>query len=434
VYGSHELTPGCGNWGKFMARWSAFLWNPRLQPVPNAAEQASVDKPALYWQPLMQEFVDTPTCKYKILHLVNPSGDDLIAKTTLPDPLQQVAVRIKLDAGAQAQRIVIVRPESEPYDVAVEPKMQDGRVEVVVPKANVWAMVILEESGTFTVPADKPAYTELPDPTKVAEGRILAGSALSNDPLQPPATGLKLAANEQLFETDAGYQNVPGQAASDPEANNGRAQIRADGTGFVYFGRTWMGPCLPGKYQLRIRLKLVDDKQPARNQSCVFEVYIGEKQHAEVIFDSDPKKVPADRHLIIDGKYHDYTVTEIDIHETAFFNVVGTARSVEPNAIPMPSWPPGTRLTSPTGCARRRDTPRRRLSRCAECTGARTRWTRRSPPVRASMPSRGNTRTCMHTTPWCWPISTCCSATSTPDACCTTSWPTAAAWSSSAAR
>jgi hypothetical protein len=331
VYGSHELTPGCGNWGKFMARWSAFLWNPRLQPVANAVEQASVDKPALFWQPLMQEFVDTPTCKYKILHLVNPSGDDLIAKTTLPDPLQQVAVRIKLDAGAQAQRIVVVRPESEPYDVAVEPKMQDGRVEVVVPKVNVWAMVILEESGTFTVPADKPAYTELPDPTKVAEGRILAGSALSNDPLQPPATGLKLAANEQLFETDAGYQNVPGQAASDPEANNGRAQIRADGTGFVYFGRTWMGPCLPGKYQLRIRLKLVDDKQPARNQSCVFEVYIGEKQHAEVIFDSDPKKVPADRHLIIDGKYHDYTVTEIDIHETAFFNVVGTARSVEPN-------------------------------------------------------------------------------------------------------
>ncbi|MHB9133469.1 MAG: LamG domain-containing protein [Armatimonadota bacterium] len=332
AYGQHEKVIGCENWGKFMTRWSTFLWNLRLQPVANAAEQVTVDAPGLYWQPLMQEFVDTPTRKYKILHLVNPSPDDLIDKTTLPAPVDNVRVRVKPDPGTQVTRVVVVRPESDPYDLSLQPIVKDGGVEFVVPRVNVWAMVILEESGAFTVPADTPAFTEPADPVQVAAGRKQTDAFLSNDPLQPPPVGLTLAANEQLYETDTGYNSVPAQATTDPDANNGRAQIRESGVKSVYYGRTWMGAFLPGRYQIRVRMKLTDEQQPPRRQSVSATIYINTatQKTTNMGFDSDPARAPEGRRLIIDGKYHDYVVGEVDLRETAMLHVIGGAHAEDP--------------------------------------------------------------------------------------------------------
>lgn len=331
VYGSHDLVPGCENWGKFMTRWSAFLWHPRLQPVANPAARAAVDNAGLYWRPLMQEFVDTPERKFTIIHLVNPSPDDAIARTTLPAPVEHVTVRITPSAGAQIQRVSVVCPECEPSELALPLTARDGDVEVVVPRVSVWAMVIVEESGTFPVPAAKPAYTEPANPAEVAAGRNQSGGAMSNDPLQPPAVGLKLAANEQLYETDTGYNSVPAQATVDVDANNGRAQVRESGVKSVYYGRSWMGPFLPGRYQISVRLKMTDTQQPPRRQSSSLTVYtIGsETKTFNVGFDSAGENTPPERRLIIDGKYHDYVVAEIELRETSMLHVIGGLHSAD---------------------------------------------------------------------------------------------------------
>jgi hypothetical protein len=330
-YGSQEKVPGCENWGKFMTRASAFIWHPRLRPVEQAETRATVSAPGLYWKDLMQEYVDTPTRKFTVLHLVNPSPDDLIAKTTLPAPVENVTVTLKTAPGAAATRVALIRPESEPYIVPLVASVKDGVVTVTVPKVNVWAMVVVEQAGALTVPAAPPQYTEPADPKEVEAGRRQTGT-LSTDPLQPPAVGVTLGPDDQLYETDAGYNSVPAQAALDTDANNGRAQVRESGVRSVYWGRTWLGSFLPGKYRISVRVKFSDEQQPARRQSMSATVYViaDKTTTTTTSFDSDPDKAPAERRLILDGKYHDYVVQEIELKQTCMLHVIGGANAPDP--------------------------------------------------------------------------------------------------------
>ena len=329
VYGTHEVASGCDNWGKFMTRWSTFLWHSRLRPVAHPAERVSVETPGLYWQPLLQEFVDTPTRKFTVLHLVNPSPDDRIDHTTLPTPVDGAVGHLSPSPGAEIRQVVVVRPESEPYEQALPLAKQDGRVSVTLPRVNVWAMVIIEEAGTFTVPPDPPRFTEAPEAAEVAAGRQQASAFPTNDPLQPPPVGLTLTPNDALYETDTGYNSVPAQAAMDPLACNGRAQVRESHVKSVYFGRTWLGAFPPGRYRIRLRLRLEDAQQPPRRQRAGVTIYtLGAKTTTvNVALDSDPTNVPPERRLIIDGQYHDYDLREIELHETAMLHVIGNTGS-----------------------------------------------------------------------------------------------------------
>ena len=300
-------------------------------------EQPAPRVPSLYWQPLVQEFIDTPARRFTVIHLVNPSPDDLIEKTMLPYAVNKVTVRILSEAGTRVERIGIVRPDSATPDQALlpEPKRTDAGVEVVVPRIAVWAMVIVEESGKFAVPADLPHFSDPPNAAEVAAARAQAATALTNDPLQPPAVGLKLEANEQMFETDTGYNSVPAQEAADADAYNGRAQVRDDHVKSVYFGRSWLGPLQPGRYQARMRVKLMDNRQPARRQTARMSLYINTRQgqqNRDLPGFSSDEGTPPERRLIVDGKYRDYVLGEIDLRqETAFIHLIGGAAADDPD-------------------------------------------------------------------------------------------------------
>jgi hypothetical protein len=334
VYGSHEQVPGCGNWGKFMTRWSAFLWHPRLKPVDKPESRIAVDKPGIYWAPLTQEMVDTPTRKFTVIHLVNPSPDDSIKATTLPPPLDHVGLSIKPSPGAKIVGMTLVRPDSEPYaqDLKLEKPNSQGAYEIKIPQIAIWAMVIVEESGTFQIPPEPPRFTNPVDEAELAAGRKAPVGALMVDPLQQPTRGVTLKENESLVETDTGYNSLNAKEAADPDANNGRAQIRESGVKQAGHGRTWTGPYAPGRYQISVRLKLKDEQDPPRLQTVSMEAcemfYGKEIRHPRVEFSSD-ENTPPERKLVIDGKYHYYNF-DLELRQHSLLHLFISSRTDNP--------------------------------------------------------------------------------------------------------
>ncbi len=332
VYGSHEQVPGCGNWGRFMTRWSAFLWHPGLTIVARPEERVTVGDSRVYWQSLTQEFIDTPTRKFTVVHLVNPSPDDTIAKTTLPEPLAGFPVSIKASPGAAIERVVFVRPDGEPYDVALANEGNAKEARVSVPGLAVWGMLIVEETGRFTVPQAPPRFSDPVSEADLAAGRSAPPGAIGVDPLQPPTIGVTLADDEWLVETDTGYNSLNANGVADPDAANGRAQARASGVANGSAGRTWNGPFPPGRYKIRARLKLVDSQTPPRQQTVrvdLMGVFSGiTTKFPPVDFNTDAT-TPPERRLVVDGAYHYYD-REIELLSESLVHVFIGAGSKDP--------------------------------------------------------------------------------------------------------
>ncbi|OPZ85631.1 MAG: hypothetical protein BWY76_01334 [bacterium ADurb.Bin429] len=331
IDGTHQLAIGCSNWGKFMTRWSAFLWHPRLRPVASPAAVATVSAPGLYWQPLMQDVVASPSRKFTVLHLVNPSPSNNMTETTLPAPVSNITVT--LTAPDNVTRVVLVRPEHEPFELELKQTTRGRLTTVTVPRITCWGMVIFELSGKFTLPAPVPAFTEQPDPDAVEKGRASSGQFFS-DPMFPSATGIELRPTESLWEADEGGSGITAKYIMDADANNAVAQVRERGdNGGLYFGRTWMGLLAPGRYVPRIRIKLEDDSAPDTIDRQAVTIYV--KRHTKVLpgvnFSTDAA-MPPERRLIVDGKYHYYTLPEWECTEMTTMGVYGIPISRESSA------------------------------------------------------------------------------------------------------
>jgi hypothetical protein len=332
VYGSHEEVPGCGNWGRFMTRWSAFLWHPHLVVVERPDDRIVVEASQIFWRPLVQEFVDTPTRKFTVVHLVNPSPDDRIAYTTLPEPVEGFEVKINATPGARIERVGFVRPDVEPYDVPVNNLANPKEARVKVPGLAIWGMVIVEESGRFTVPQSPPRFSAAVSEADLAAGRSVPPGAIVVDPLQPATIGVTLAQNEWLVETDTGYNSLSANGVADPDAANGRAQARVSGVAHGSAGRTWNGPFPPGRYRIRVRLKLVDTQVTPRQQSVHVEthgVFYGKNTRCAPVSLDSQATTPVERRLVVDGRYHYYDY-EVELLAESLLHVFIGLQSKEP--------------------------------------------------------------------------------------------------------
>jgi hypothetical protein len=152
------------------------------------------------------------------------------------------------------------------------------------------------------------------------------------DPLQQPTRGVTLKENESLVETDTGYNSLNAKEAADPDANNGRAQIRESGVKQAGHGRTWTGPYAPGRYQISVRLKLKDEQDPPRLQTVSMEAcemfYGKEIRHPRVEFSSD-ENTPPERKLVIDGKYHYYNF-DLELRQHSLLHLFISSRTDNP--------------------------------------------------------------------------------------------------------
>jgi hypothetical protein len=258
VYSTHQVVPGSANWGRFMTRWSRFLWDTRLKPMDNVEERVQVQAPAaVTWKPLAQEMIASAQRKFWVVHLVNPSATDEIAKTDdsqLPALQQNIVVTLKPPSGERIVRAMLLQPEKKPFDSVLTPVTVEGGQTITVPQLTYWAMVVVELEGHYKAPVALPKFSAPPDMQQVAQAReagSVPGASATNDPLHP-GTGIAAGPNETIWETDSGFWNIAADAVADPDASAGLAQ-KCQKPG--YLGRTWMGPFSPGLYKFSFRMK-----------------------------------------------------------------------------------------------------------------------------------------------------------------------------------
>jgi hypothetical protein len=259
VYSTHNQVPGCANWGRFMTRWSRFLWGQNLKPLTDVEERIEVQSPKpVMWRPLAQELVTSARRKFWVVHLVNPPATNEIAKTDatqLPEPQQNIIVTLSPNGGERIVRASLVQPEKTPYDSALSLGTTRDGYRVTIPQLTHWAMLVVELEGKYEVPSALPRFSTPPDPEQVAQARETAGTFDASTPVDPlhPNRATSAGPNERIWETDSGFWNIPADAVNDPDASGGMAQKRYGGGGTL--GRTWLGPFPPGRYKFSFRMK-----------------------------------------------------------------------------------------------------------------------------------------------------------------------------------
>ncbi|MHB9132613.1 MAG: glutamine amidotransferase [Armatimonadota bacterium] len=311
VYGDTPFVPGCENWGRFLTRWSAFVWDAHLQPVPPGAVEVITPQP-LWWQEWVKERVADAKTRHLIIHLINPpTADTIKQEALLSAPVTNITVKVKVPKGQTFTRAMLLNPLTGVTAQELSAKIKGEWAEIVVSRVDSWALVVAEFAGAFTLPAEMPRYSEPPDPVKVAAARQGAGVAPGSDPMRPEATLAKKVTTEWVYETDTGYNSCPARGISDTDALNGVAQVRDAGETSAYVGRSWLGPFSPGKYTASLRIKLEDKADPPRAQSAMMVLYQypnGKGEATNNYFATADARLPENRTLIVDGKYHDYEI------------------------------------------------------------------------------------------------------------------------------
>jgi hypothetical protein len=168
--GEHLRATGSENWGRFLTRWSRFIWDPRLRALPEQAYAVRGEQP-VWHKGFANELVASPTKRYAIIHLLNPPVTDVIAKTKDEVPAPVTGISLSLVAGKEKlKRVLFIAPGTPNRVEALTWRNGEaGVASISVPRLDVWGMVVAEYDGIYTVPKDAPAFTEPLSKDELAE-------------------------------------------------------------------------------------------------------------------------------------------------------------------------------------------------------------------------------------------------------------------------
>jgi len=329
VYGDHMLTPGCPNWGRFLTRWSAFVWDPNLRPVtPERTVEVSSAQP-LWWKSWVRSRIADTSTRHLIVHLLNPPANDEIAAVDdlLSPPATDVTVSVVIPGGQTLRRVALLDPFRSDRAQALKPEVEGASAWVTVPRVDEWSMVVFEFGGAFKAPDAPPRFTEPPDAADIEAGRLETATAVSEGPLPPEGGMLRW-----LYETDRGYWNVSATSVDDPEAANGIAQFRPAGHTHAGWGRSVMGPLPPGAYVGKIRAKAIPDPDGPQRQYMDGVLYLYETpDETPMRFYFPAEEAPnATGRLIVDGQYHEYEVP-FERRTLGAVGFIGRSQTPEPD-------------------------------------------------------------------------------------------------------
>ena len=312
VYGDSAVAPGCANWGRFLARWSAYVWDVNLRNLPDTEVQVGGN----LWTAGKARVVDAKTAATVVHLIVPPTQDEVQAPdVALGPPAANVLVRVHLPARDQVLRAAAIAPE-QPDEPLLLPVAREGEwASVTVPEVKSWTMVVFERAGTFTVPTYA-RFTERPDPAQVKAGVESGVSRLIRDPLRPdlpaPAEGnpVRVLEMENLYQTQA-------QVEPDPDASGGAcARIDYTMTNSTVISHAIFGNVTPGHYRATYRLKLKSKTDAAGKAIWAgFGLYVslGAKQVWLKEIGPDDFATP--------GKYQDFAVEFDFLGEGSAINV-----------------------------------------------------------------------------------------------------------------
>lgn len=128
---------------------------------------------SLGWQGFTNERIVSPRRRYVIVNMLNPPPDDEIAKmhNELPEPVDNVVLTVTIPRNENLDKVYFIASgtpnHAEPLNLVGDGKTK----QVSVPKFEIWAMVVLELTGRYTVPQVPPTFTE---PMSAEEKKELA--------------------------------------------------------------------------------------------------------------------------------------------------------------------------------------------------------------------------------------------------------------------
>jgi len=139
-----------------------------------------------------------------------------------------------------------------------------------VPDMRLWAMVILEVGGQFTVPVVPPRFSEPPDPAKVAEAEKRA-LITRTDPNKAALTQ-EAGPGVIVHLLNHGSANIGKPLTFDPDSDQGTVHWRAKNRRSARMGSYWFENIPPGEHRLSVRIKWVDALEEPTPQKAHVQV------------------------------------------------------------------------------------------------------------------------------------------------------------------
>ena len=168
----HLRAGGSEDWGRFLTRWSGFIWGHRLRALADAGKRVSVESPRpLWWEPFVNERIVSPVRRYVIVNLLNPPVIDQIEKTgdQLPPPVETATVALHIPPDETLKKVYFLSPGS-PNRAEPLAARQNGNVALMkLEPFDIWAMVVCELEGRYQVPETPPRFTEPMSADEIAE-------------------------------------------------------------------------------------------------------------------------------------------------------------------------------------------------------------------------------------------------------------------------
>jgi hypothetical protein len=253
---SYHYAPGIprvAEYWRFAARYSALLWDNRMQPLTNPELVLSVNADrAVWWKEFVYWRNEQPGEAQTILHLVNPPLHPIHENPTgeLPGPIERIRVESVIPDGCALHRVVWLAAEPKTTLTGLAATAAAGRVSVVVPKLDLWGMVVFEwkTSGRPALPEAVQARR----PGKVHEDESTRQQWIES-------TQVKVS-DRQPWTVQAEAYNVIAEKVADPDAHNGQAVLARKGVAQHWYmvTATYSYRERFGRYRFTFRLKCAD--------------------------------------------------------------------------------------------------------------------------------------------------------------------------------
>jgi uncharacterized membrane protein len=311
-YGDTAVIPGCANWGRYLTRWSAYVWDVNLRNLPDADAQVA----APLWAAVKSRVVNTATATTVVHLIVPPSEENVAAKDVqVGPPATSVLVRVRIPAGEKVLRAAAIAPEHPDEALPLTVTREGEGATVIVPEVASWTMVVFERAGTFTVPT-YPKFTEPPDPAQVKAGEEAGNVRLVRDPLRPNLPTPGAGSTVRVLEV-ANLYHSQGEVEPDKDASGG-ACLRIDSTmsNSGVIDHAVFSNVTPGHYRATYRLKLkslTDAVGKPVWAGFALNVFLGTKQLWLKEIGSKDFKTP--------GQYEDFPVEFDFLGESSTINV-----------------------------------------------------------------------------------------------------------------
>jgi len=304
------------SFNRFVARYSALVYDNTMRPVEKPGTQIAVhsDRP-LWWRDFVYVRKGDQGQIQTVMHLINPPLYPMHAnpKNELPSPVESVPMLVNIPPRCTFLRAVLLEPEKEEALTVLPATTAGGKVRVVVPKVDLWSVVVFEWKPAgpqvFETLAPPPTEAAQADLNPAAQAAWVASTRVGAD------NALTHISDAGLFQgRTATTEKVP-----DPDTRSGFAlKARAGVTENWYMAvGTFSTFERFGKYRITFRVKCSDNTV----EDNVVDVGCG------VEWGGDPHESV---HHVLKGtdfaapnKYQDFTVDTVRGDDGYFFYYMG---------------------------------------------------------------------------------------------------------------